>query len=178
MLTRLQGSGSPQPVQRGFTLIEALVALTIFSIGALMVVPALFSWVQANTVSMQRDAIQRILSQAADTLSENPWDSGAWDPAKTATFGSTYNACTQYQTFSRAVEEGLSAECLSASDWETYKGYSRPDLGLQNIAVDYAVLEVTDRLDNPSRVMKLRMTWQGPAGRTYKEEQFVQRNAP
>lgn len=59
---------------RGFTLLEAIVALVVFSLGAF----ALYGWLSANLITLQRVQEQREIGEATTTAlnlvrNVNPW---------------------------------------------------------------------------------------------------------
>lgn len=151
----------PAKGESGFTLIEALIAMTIFAIGAVMVVPTMYAWVRANTVSQQRDQAGRILDRAADTLAQQGWGSTEWSTGTTTS------------SFNYAVETLL--DNPSYTNWVSYTAsqvpYGEPtDIG-------YAVVGITNSTGQPiSRIMKVRIQWTGPAGNNLEQERIVQRN--
>lgn len=141
----------------GFTLIEALMALGIFAIGALMLLPSMYAWVDANAVSIQRDEAMRILAQAEDTLAYS-------SP------GSVWSTEKDVDQFETALDE---LDNVSYDPWKTFSP--------QDMAVDYTVetaaVGVLDSAGNvTSRIMRLRTEWQGPTGGNLSATRIVQRN--
>jgi len=153
---------------RGFTLIEALVAMAVFAIGSLMVIPTIFAWVQANNLSLQRDAAGRIMDSQSAGLSQMAPDQAPWTDI--------VNTAGNYQA-ARGILDSLTPSGLT--DLGTAAGFatpvSRPSLGM-TASVTYAVVGITDSGGNMlSRVMRLRVSWNGPAGSTHAEERLLQR---
>ncbi len=140
---------------------EALVALTVFAIGTLMIVPTIFAWVQANNVSMQRDAAGRVLESRAADLSQMAPDVSPWT--------------NQAGTADDSSQARGHLTAITASDLNDLGSVARPDVGL-NASVKYAVVGITDSGGNLlSRVMRLRVEWDGPGGNRLAEEQWLQR---
>lgn len=136
--------------------------MTIFAIGAVMVVPTMFAWVRANAVSMQRDEAARILDREGSVLLQRAWSTGEWS----GQVGTTGSLAT-------ALETQLDGPAWS--DWVTL-GPSQT--GLETTAdVDYATVGITDGAGQQvARVMKLRIQWQGPASDTLQATRILQRN--
>jgi len=135
------------------------MALTIFAIGALMLVPSLFAWVNANHLSMQRDEVMRILTQAEDRLAYT-------------TSGSVWSTAQNYSSFNQGMSN------LDSVGYTQWNNFDRPQLGI-NVSVARAVVGVTDSAGNVySRIMRLRGTWQGPSGATLSATRTLQRNGP
>lgn len=155
----------------GFSLIEALIAMTIFAIGALMIVPSMFAWVGANTISLQRDEAMLILDAHDAELDQMGVDRAPWDDVTTPV--DDYDAA-------RTQLDGMSPSSLT--DIGTAPNFStpihRPDVSM-TASVNYAVVAITDSGGNQiSRVMRLRVGWNGPAGGSHAEERLLQRRAP
>lgn len=145
----------------GFTLIEALVAMTIFAIGTIMIVPTMFAWVRANTVSIQRDQAARILGRAADTLAQQGWSSSEWSTANTAS------------SLNDAIQSEL--DNPSYTNWVSYTASEVPYDAPTDVG--YAVVGVNNSIGQEIlRVMKLRIEWTGPIGNTLQETRLIQRN--
>jgi len=70
-----------RPNNGGFTLIEVLIAMSLFAIAATMVVPTMFAWVQANQLSVQRDRARQALDRVGDEYLQMGWASSAWSTA-------------------------------------------------------------------------------------------------
>ena len=136
--------------------------MTIFAIGAVMVVPTMFAWVRANAVSMQRDEAARILDREGSVLLQGAWSTAEWS----GQVGTTGSLAT-------ALETQLDGPAWS--DWVTL-GPSQT--GLETTAdVDYATVGITDGAGQQvARVMKLRIQWQGPASDTLQATRILQRN--
>jgi len=154
--------------EKGFTLMEALVALTIFAIGTLMIVPTLFTWVQANSVSLQRDEAARMLESQVAHLAQMGPNQAPWT-----------NVSNTAANFSQArtILDGMASSAMT--DLGTAAGFAtplnRPSVGM-TASVSYGVVGITDAGGNMlSRVMRLRIAWQGPAGNQLAEERLVQR---
>ena len=153
-----------RPNNGGFTLIEVLIAMSLFAIAATMVVPTMFAWVQANQLSLQRDRARQALDRIGDEYLQADWESGAWTTAHTA---SSYDA---------AVNTVLPG--LSDSAYSDHGSVSLADTG-RSADVDYAVVAVIDAQNRQvSRIMRLRAQWPGPAGNTRSEDRLLQRNVP
>lgn len=153
-----------RPNNGGFTLIEVLIAMSLFAIAATMVVPTMFAWVQANQLNLQRDRARQALDRIGDGYRQAGWSSGAWTTAHTA---SNYDA---------AVNTVLPG--LADSAYSDHGSVSLADTG-RTADVDYAVVAVIDEQNRPvSRIMRLRAQWPGPAGNTRSEDRLLQRNAP
>ena len=152
----------------GFTLMEALVALTVFALGTLMILPSMFAWTRANSVSMQRDEVVRMLGSESAYLQQmdqgrNPWT----------------NTVNTAPNLSQAlgVLNGLGTGALT--DMGTAPDFTTP-LQSQAVGVSasalYGVVAITDSGGNVlSRVMRLQLQWQGPAGRPLSKETIIQR---
>jgi len=154
-------SGKLVEVQ-GFTLIEALVAMTIFAIGTLMIVPSMFTWVRANAVSMQRDQAAQVLDGDADTLAAQSWDSTQWSNTNSTT-----------NSLNDAIQNRLDNPAYN--NWISYNASQVPYDAQTD--VDYAVVGVTNSVGQEvSRVMKVRIQWNGPAGNQLQETRILQRN--
>ncbi|MFA9461837.1 type IV pilus modification PilV family protein [Thiohalorhabdus sp. Cl-TMA] len=152
----------------GFTLMEALVALTIFAIGTLMIVPTMFTWVRANSVSLQRDEAVRILQSQVAHLSQMSVDQAPWTDIS--------NTASNYSQ-ARDLLDGMSESALT--DLGTASGFSTPvstpSVGM-TASVSYGVVGIVDAGGNTlSQVMRLRITWDGPAGSQLAEERLVER---
>ncbi|KPV40629.1 hypothetical protein AN478_05520 [Thiohalorhabdus denitrificans] len=142
--------------EAGFTLIEALIAMSVFAIGAAMLFPAMYTWVEATGLSIQRDEAMRVLTRAEDTLT---YSSGAvWDSQET------------YDRYDDALN-GLGT--VSYSQWDQF---SPPDMPI-TYEVETAVVGVTDTAGNvASRVMRVRVQWTSPGGGTETASRILQRN--
>lgn len=142
---------------RGFTLIEALLALTVFAIGAVMLLPAMYAWVDANSLSIQRDEAMRVLAQAEDVLAYSS-SGGEWDTDR------------DVADFETALAE------LDNVTYSTWRTFSPADMEI-NFTVQNAVVGVTDSGGNvKSRVMRLRANWDSPTGTNLSATRIVQRN--
>lgn len=144
------------------------MAMTIFAIGSLMIIPTIFAWVHANNLSMQRDGAGRIMESESAGLSQMAADQDPWT--------NTTNTAGNYDA-ARSTLAGISPSSLN--DLGTAPGFStpisRPSLGM-TASVSYAVVGITDSGGNLlSRVMRLRVSWNGPDGSTYAEERLLQR---
>lgn len=60
----LSANGRMAPVQRGFTLIEVIVTLSVFAILVALAVPSMSRWVANNKVRATADALQNALRMA------------------------------------------------------------------------------------------------------------------
>lgn len=147
---------------QGFTLIEALVAMTVFAIGSMMIVPSMFTWVRANAVSMQRDQAAQVLDREADTLAAQSWDSTEWS-----------NTTSTTSSLNDAIQNGLNNPAYT--NWAAYNASQVPYDAATNVG--YAVVGVTNSVGQEvSRVMKVRIQWTGPAGNQLQETRLIQRN--
>lgn len=157
------------PSSSGFTLIEALIAMTLFAIGALMLVPTMFAWVEANNLSMQKDEMSRILDSHRGTIRYMDWDHAVWDT-----------------TVSPSTAEGFSSarnilDSASLNDLGSISGFQTSvelgDMGV-TASVRYGVVAITDSDGNVfSKLMRLQGSWQGQgrAGNQRTEERLVQK---
>lgn len=153
-----------RPNNAGFTLIEVLIAMSLFAIAATMVVPTMFAWTQANHLAAQRDAARQALARIGDEYAQRGWDSPAWSTAHTAS------------TFGAAVNTVLPG--LGDADYTSHGSVALGDTG-RTAAVDYAVVSVLDGQNRPvNRIMRLRARWDGPAGQPRLLGRLLQRNAP
>ncbi|MFP4560210.1 MAG: type II secretion system protein [Thiohalorhabdus sp.] len=140
----------------GFTLIEALLAMSVFAIGAAMLFPAIFAWVDATSLSLQRDEAMRVLTRSEDTLTYST--GSVWDPQATE---------SQYET---------ALETLDSASYSTWKEFAAADLPTK-YEVQTAVVGVTDTDGNvASRVMRIRVRWDRPGGGTESASRLLQRN--
>ncbi|HKJ88998.1 MAG TPA: type II secretion system protein [Gammaproteobacteria bacterium] len=150
------------PEERGFTLIEALIAMTIFAIGSVMVVPTIYAWMHANIVTRQRDQAGRILDRTADTLAQQGWSSAEW---------STVSATTSSYPYALGT-------ALKNPTYNNWVSYSPSQVALTtSVNIGYAVATITNDLNQPvSKIMKVRVQWTGPENNTLEETRIIQRN--
>lgn len=154
--TRGNSGGRPEGAG-GFTLVEALMAMGIFAIGAMMLLPAMYAWVDANAVSIQRDEAMRILAQSEDTLAHS-------SP------GSVWTTEKDVDQFETALAE------LDNVSYSTWKTFTPQDMGI-DYTVETAAVGVLDSAGNiHSRVMRLRARWQDPTGGNLSATRTIQRN--
>jgi type IV pilus assembly protein PilV len=101
---RRRGAGGPerQRGQRGFMMVEALVAILVFSLGILGVVG-----MQARSVQMMSDATLR--AQAAQHASELIAEMWTVDPSSLGTLFSSSPAGARYTQWRGRVESGSTA---------------------------------------------------------------------
>lgn len=146
----------------GFTLIEALVAMAVFAVGALMVVPTIFALSGSNTVSMQRDRAGSLLDSAAGTLAQKGWDTTEWSDTSATT-----------SDFNNAVETQL-----DNPNYSSWASYTASEVPFQSAAdVGYYTVEIVNDVGQPvARVMKVRLQWNGPNGNQLQETRIIQKN--
>jgi type II secretory pathway pseudopilin PulG len=147
---------------------EALVAMVVFAVGVLMLLPSMFAWTRANTVSMQRDEIVRMMESEAAYLQQMGGGQLPWT-----------NNINTAPNYSQALNtlDGLGTGALT--DLGTAPGFNTPLIS-QNAGVTasalYAVVAITDSGGNVvSNVMRLQFQWQGPTGRTLSNQTIIQR---
>jgi type IV pilus assembly protein PilV len=82
----------PHRGSRGFTLIEVLIALIVFSIGALTMVAVVPMGVKKNTVAAQQTRASELASRCAERLLTLPYDDAELDDGAHTDTGNPYFA--------------------------------------------------------------------------------------
>jgi len=77
--------------ETGFTLIEAMIAMGLFAIGSLMLIPAVFTWTYANNIGKQRQRATEILEATASQKRQESWSSWS-SPVSKSTYSATLAA--------------------------------------------------------------------------------------
>ena len=125
------------PRQRGFMLIEALIALLIFSIGILGIIG-----LQASAVKQSTDARYRSeAAQLADQLISQMWTSTDRSPA---TLAASYNSC--------------GAGCTGYATWLARVKQVLPGVSDDAGSDTAPVVDVS----NPGAIVTVRLRWRQP----------------
>ncbi|MEF8793610.1 type II secretion system protein [Thiohalorhabdus sp.] len=148
----------------GFTLIEAMVAMAVFAIGALMLVPTVATWMESNTGRMQQAEAARLLNAYEADISLRQWGDPVW--------GTTVGATANNESQARNLLQGAVLQDINGVGGN----YSSPrqinDLGM-TASINYGVVQVNQGGSPVNRLMRLRVQWQGPNGDTLTQQRWL-----
>jgi type II secretory pathway pseudopilin PulG len=155
--------------ETGFTLIEAMIAMGLFAIASLMLIPAVFTWTYANNIGKQRQRATEILEATANQKRQESWSNWS-SPVTKSTYSATLAAAQS--CLGNQISSG-SATCASGGIAFTFPDGVGRHSGKEG---GYAIAETVVDGQEVSRVMVLRLQWQDPRGATQAVNRVVQRN--